>query len=512
MESIYGNKVIIDDVDDLEYDVPDIITFDFNNPDGYYPFVIENEGKKCVVNGESDLKEKYNSSEKNDLKKEEINEKDTKGKEKKNEGRKRTVERRLKRLRKQKKDTNDSTNTEERSVLMEKLKERSLELMMIREQNMKNNQLKETIKTYERKKNAKISKKSKDLENPDLKMLNESPILFRKLNESTFSKPKIPTIISQKHKTINFELKDPSEEAETINNQREITKMNLKEKNPESKPKEVDKKRSSKSPMEQCHQKKFKIIDTPTIEVGETINNLREITEINLEETIPEVELKQAEKKQSSNTSIKQFHPKKFKIVEAPMFEVAVIQSDNDLDTYKTKGMNIIQNENIRLIDDDDVMLVGEFNLETLTSTLNGQTPQLGIAESMSNVKKAHQCPDCEKTFGSSQSVKLHSMIVHQMGKNGFKCKHCNQLFGSIKFYNMHQALLKKKAEKNEKEKKEEVYCHLCCKILPKREYNTVHKLYHEKPFRCTGCRKTYSSQNNLDLHNKYVHNFFFVT
>jgi hypothetical protein len=118
-------------------------------------------------------------------------------------------------------------------------------------------------------------------------------------------------------------------------------------------------------------------------------------------------------------------------------------------------------------------------------------------------IKKTKQvdCQDCNKTFASSASLKIHADKFHNQMRKTFQCELCCQLFDL-------KSSLKKHFNTTHKDMKP-FKCQICCKAFNKNAYLKHHiESVHQKmrPSQCSICFKAFPKSSNLKRHVQHIH------
>ena len=105
---------------------------------------------------------------------------------------------------------------------------------------------------------------------------------------------------------------------------------------------------------------------------------------------------------------------------------------------------------------------------------------------------------ECNQSFNSEQSLKLHKKVVHQKIKD-HKCKVCPKAFGNS--HNLDRHIESVHGAKT-------IPCKLCGKTFKMESYLNIHmETVHEpKVVKCNQCDKEYSSQRYLNTHITRMH------
>lgn len=112
------------------------------------------------------------------------------------------------------------------------------------------------------------------------------------------------------------------------------------------------------------------------------------------------------------------------------------------------------------------------------------------------DLKFVHQCPQCDKKFSSTFSVRNHIKHVH-IKATEFRCEYCNKDFSRKANYDSHLSHVHTRDRKFE--------CEICGLKVKTKGILRTHKLLHsDNPAdikRCPHCPKMFKTQNQLLNH-----------
>uniref|UniRef100_A0A8C6S8Y9 C2H2-type domain-containing protein n=1 Tax=Neogobius melanostomus TaxID=47308 RepID=A0A8C6S8Y9_9GOBI len=105
---------------------------------------------------------------------------------------------------------------------------------------------------------------------------------------------------------------------------------------------------------------------------------------------------------------------------------------------------------------------------------------------------KKHQCPVCQKRFGTKQILENH-IRVHT-GERPFSCSTCEKTFAQKSALDYHM-----RTHTGDKP----YSCSMCDKTFVHKGHLQTHTRSHtgDKPYSCSHCPKTFSRKNNLQVH-----------
>jgi len=114
----------------------------------------------------------------------------------------------------------------------------------------------------------------------------------------------------------------------------------------------------------------------------------------------------------------------------------------------------------------------------------------LSVHIQMHTEQKSYSCPECEKCYNSSNSLRQH-MYIHS---SKYKCSECGKCFHS-------NCALKIHRRTHSGAKLFE--CRVCSKRFAHGGHLTVHSRSHsgEKPYKCQVCHQAFSESNKLTCH-----------
>ena len=129
---------------------------------------------------------------------------------------------------------------------------------------------------------------------------------------------------------------------------------------------------------------------------------------------------------------------------------------------------------------------------------INEPSAEVGQSEGKSwpvKKKKPVQCPQCEKTFHSSNYLKIHIKRIHDLVRDHM-CDVCCKTFATPQDLNNHQIV--HTGEKN-------FPCHICGKSYQTKDYLIIHTRIHtgEKPYFCEQCGKSFADPSSFKAHTK---------
>ena len=126
--------------------------------------------------------------------------------------------------------------------------------------------------------------------------------------------------------------------------------------------------------------------------------------------------------------------------------------------------------------------------------------PSEEVGQSMSKKKKTVQCPQCEKTFHSSNYLKIHIKRIHDLVRDHM-CDVCCKTFATPQDLNNHQIV--HTGEKN-------FPCHICGQFIRGSQNLNVHlRVTHSNvKFKCPepGCPVEAKNKDHLKDHIAAIH------
>ena len=112
----------------------------------------------------------------------------------------------------------------------------------------------------------------------------------------------------------------------------------------------------------------------------------------------------------------------------------------------------------------------------------------------------AHQCPKCNKAFGSQYMLQRHIEGIHDKILP-YKCNKCQKAYLSKSGLNMHNNIVHKKIIPYECQECKKSFGH---SITLERHIDTVHKKL--TPYQCEVCLKSFGQKQNLKRHITSIH------
>ncbi|XP_022097506.1 oocyte zinc finger protein XlCOF6-like [Acanthaster planci] len=103
-----------------------------------------------------------------------------------------------------------------------------------------------------------------------------------------------------------------------------------------------------------------------------------------------------------------------------------------------------------------------------------------------------HECPTCQKTFGTAANLKSH--LVSHTTERPFACETCGATFKRRRYLQLH---------KNIHTQAKIFECTYCDKTFLMKSWLHSHERYHTKPFSCDLCGRAFGDKKIRDVHRR---------